>query len=152
MEPPQQKHNKGMTPLPSPPTPFRGQVGRSPNHPEMRFCLGDSTRRECRRGESSCWKHNDRCSRIFPVGICPRLTFHRTHLCFAMSFAKLFHSLDRCGHQIFQNFFIHIVQLLDIQTSHASLIFSKFFEQVFMYIKTMHQVQSQVLFARGEAS
>src|SRR6185503_8004379 len=31
-------------------------------------------------------------------------------------------------------------------------MFAKFVQQVFMYVKTMHEIQSEILFARGEAS
>ena len=56
-----------------------------------------------------------------------RLTFQLIPLCFAISLAKLFHSLDRRLHQLFQDLLVHIVQLLDIQASHAGCELAKFF-------------------------
>ena len=63
---------------------------------------------------------------VLLIGGCiPNFTL--TRLCFAISFAKLFHSLDRRLHQLFQDLLVHIVECLDIQTSHASCELAKFF-------------------------
>ena len=52
-------------------------------------------------------------------------TMHLPGLC--LSFVKLFHSLDRRLHQLFQDLLVYSVQSFDIQTSRAGCELAKFF-------------------------
>ena len=69
-----------------------------------------------------------------------RPTARVTCLSSALSFALLFHSLNRRLHQLLQDLPVHIVQFPDIQTPHAGCELAKFLEQVCMRVETVHQV------------
>lgn len=60
------------------------------------------------------------------------------------------HVIDRCVHQLLEDFLVHIRQLVDIQAGLSSLVLPQPAEDFVIRIETSHDVQGQGLDPGGE--